>query len=180
MQGMLRTAICTNSPYDVKYAVISSNPEEWNSFCAYKGNDHCLAFNAYYEDTAGQTIMRLAEIAEQRRCGREEGAAILMMIDDLRFITKADFDVRLNFEWLLKSGPTLQIWPVVSLPTQAAMEMSRVVSYFRTRLIGHMPTKTNTRLSLFPGLDTEKLQSGKQFAVRVQEEWMNFTVPAQG
>jgi hypothetical protein len=178
MQTILNTAITSNSPYEVKYSVIASNPDEWSIYNNPSNSSHCMSFQGYFESGAGETIMRLAEIAEQRRVGKEEGAAILLMIDDLRFMPKADFDVRINFEWLLKNGPSQQIWPVVSLPTQSAMEMSRMVTYFRTRLIGHMPASTNTRLSLYSGLDTECLEPGKQFAVRVQDQWLNFWAPA--
>jgi hypothetical protein len=179
MQNMVKIAVSLNSPFEVKYATITSNPEEWSGFLGNDSRSHCFASHADYDENAGNTIMRLAEIAEQRRCGREEGPAILLMIDDLRFIAKADFDVRLNFEWLLKSGPSLQIWPVVSLPTAAAMEMSRVVSYFRTRIIGKMPAGTRTKLTLYDGLSTENLQTGKQFAVRVQDDWLKFWLPVR-
>lgn len=180
MQSVLQTAISTNSSYEVKYAVIASNPEEWSSYDHSQAADnHCYSFHGYFENGASETIVRMAEIAEQRRVGREEGAAIMLMIDDLRFMAKADFDVRNNFEWLLKNGPSCQIWPIVSLSTAAALEMPRLVTNFRTRLIGHMEPGNTSRLSLFGGLAAECLEPGKQFAVRVQEQWLNFWIPTQ-
>lgn len=178
MQGLLRSLIAANSPYEVKYALIPSKPDEW---AAYENStDHCMAFQPSYETAAGDTILRLAEIADQRRVGKEMGASIVLLVDDLRFLARADFDVRLNFEWLLKCGPELGVWPVVSLPAVAARDMSRLVSYFRTRLIGHMPEENSTRLTLFDGCNPEKLRPGKQFAVRVEDAWLRFYLPVRG
>lgn len=178
MQGLLRSLIAANSPYEVKYALIPSKPEEW---AAYENTTkHCFSFHPPYEEEAGATILRLAEIAEQRRAGKEMGASIVLLIDDLRFMASADFDVRLNFEWLLKCGPEQGIWPVVSLSAVAAREMSRLVSYFRTRLIGHMAVENSSRITLFDGCNPQELKPGKQFAVRVENAWLRFTLPVRG
>jgi hypothetical protein len=178
MQGLLRSLIAVNSQYEIKYALIPSKPDEW---AAYENTtEHCFAFHPQYDTAAGDTIIRLAEIADQRRVGKEMGASILLLIDDLRFLSRADYDVRLNFEWLLKCGPELGVWPVVSLPSVAAREMSRVVSYFRTRLIGHMPAENSTRITLFDGCNPESLRPGKQFAVRVEDAWLRFHLPVRG
>lgn len=180
MQALVQTAISLNSSNEVKYSVIASAPEQWAALDGARTRDrHCFGFASAYSDEAGGVIMKLAEIAEQRRTGRGNGPAILLVIDDLQFMARADFDVRLNFEWLLKNGPSLQVWPVVSLPTQAALDMSRMVTYFHTRLIGHMESSPGNRLSLYDGLDAENLEPGKQFAVRVDDQWLNFWLPAR-
>lgn len=178
MQGLLRSLIAANSHFEVKYALIPSKPEEW---AAYENTTkHCFAFHPHYETEAGDTILRLAEIAEQRRVGKEMGAAIVLLIDDLRYMARADFDVRLNFEWLLKCGPELGVWPVVSLPAVAAREMSRMVSYFRTRLIGQMSAENSSRITLYDGCSPETLRPGKEFAVHVEDAWLRFALPVRG
>lgn len=179
LKTMLKTITALNSPFEVQYTLIASNPEEWMEFEQTSDESHCYAFSPCYDDAAGKAVMRMAEIAEQRRTGRNTGAAMLLVIDDLRYMAKADFDVRLNFEWLLKNGPASQVWPVVSLPTSSAMDMSRMVSYFRTRLIGRMTAPSNKRLTLYDGLSAEQLECGNEFAVRVQDQWLNFWLPAR-
>lgn len=179
LQTMIQTAISLNSPYEVKYSVVASSPDEWTQFYSSSSEDHCYAFCGNFEDTAPEAIRSLMDLAEQRRSGRQMGAAHLLVIDDLRFMAKADFETRVSLEWLFKNGPAQQVWPVVSLPTQAGLEMSRVVSNFRTRLIGHIAEPANNRLTLFGGIDTQNLETGKQFAVRVQEQWLSFWIPSR-
>jgi len=177
LKMIIKTAISLNSPYEVRYSLVTSNPDEWSEFSTPGG--HCLAATPEYESAAGDNIIRLAEIASARRKGRQEGAAILLVVDDLRFINRVDADVRLNFEWLLKYGPAAGIWPVVSLSEQNALEMPRVVSQFHTRIIGKMSAASSKRLAIFDGLASENLETGKQFAVRVQDDWLSFWLPAR-
>jgi hypothetical protein len=40
-----------------------------------------------------------------------------------------------------------------------------------------MPNRAAVRLGLSTGLDSEGLAAGRQFAVRIQEEWINFWLP---
>lgn len=177
LKMIVKSAVSLNSPYEVKYSLVTSQPDEWADLNQAGG--HCHSAAPDYEDAAGENIIRLAEIASARKVGRQDGAAVLLVIDDLRFIARADYDVRLNFEWLLKNGPESGIWPVVALPEQSALEMPRIVSQFHTRIIGKMPLASSKRLALFEGLDTENLETGKQFAVRVQNDWLNFWLPSR-
>ncbi len=177
LKMIVKSAVSLNSPYEVKYSLITSQPEEWADLNQTGG--HCHSAAADYEDAAGENIIRLAETASARKTGRQEGAAILLVVDDLRFIITADSDVRLNFEWLLKNGPASGIWPVVALAEHNALDMPRIISQFHTRIIGRMPAASSKRLALFDGLDTENLETGKQFAVRVQNDWLNFWLPSR-
>jgi hypothetical protein len=163
---------------DTKFMVISSQPEQWNAWVgALKVPECCLGVLSSEDGEADEWVIRLAERVEQRLNGRRMNSPILFMIDNFDFITHTDTDVRLNFEWLCSNGPEAQIWPVFTLPTLQALEMGRWIRYFRTRVIGKMTNPAATRLNIYGGLDTGEFESGRQFAIRVQDRWLKFWLP---
>jgi hypothetical protein len=180
LKTIIDSSLESNSPYEVKYVLVTSKPEIWNGYERKSRDGHCLYFSATYEDMTARAVIRLAEMAEHRATGRELGPAILFVVDDLGFLSNADFDVRANFDWLLKNGPAVKIWPVVGVQSRQAQEMSRPVANFHTRLIGHMPAAVSRKLALFDGLDTECLIPEQQYAVRVEQDWLTFDLPVEG
>ncbi len=176
---LLASAIDANEDAaDIKFMVISSQPERWNEWIgALKVPECCLGALSSADGEADEWVIRLAERVEQRLNGRRMNGPILFMIDNFDFITHADTDVRLNFEWLCSNGPEAQIWPVFTLPTLQALEMGRWIRYFRTRVIGKIANPAAARLSIYSGLDTGEFDSERQFAIRVQDRWLNFWLP---
>jgi hypothetical protein len=163
---------------DTKFMVISSQPEQWNSWIgALKIPECCLGVLSSEGGEADEWVIRLAERVEQRLNGRRMNGPILFLIDDFNFITHRDTDVRLNFEWLCSNGPEAQIWPVFTLPTLKALEMGRWIRYFRTRVIGKMADTAAARLSIYGDLDTGEFDPWRQFAIRVQDRWLKFWLP---
>ncbi|MDR3575660.1 MAG: FtsK/SpoIIIE domain-containing protein [Anaerolineaceae bacterium] len=178
LKVMVQSAVAINSPSEINYLVISQKPQDWQDLTA-EGlrTGHCLAETVKEPAETAEWLMNLSDMVEKRYNGKELSAPVLVILDDLRFVIGADTSVRLNLEWLLKMGPAMHIWPVVTLRTADAMTMGRWTSQFRTRFLGHMSNEGVNRLGLFNGLDAEKLAPGKQFAIHVQEDWLTFKLP---
>jgi len=178
LKVLAHSACANQSSQEIKFLVISSQPGEWKSWLgSLQKPERCLAILEKDSSDVGDWIIQLAEQVEQRFNCRHSSAPILLLIDGLNFINRAESDVQLNFEWLCHNAPGVQVWPVATLPTVMALEMGSWIRHFHTRLIGKMPNRSAIRLGLSSGLDSEGLVAGRQFAVRIQEEWINFWLP---
>jgi hypothetical protein len=175
---LLGSATHFNTPRDFQYLLLTSRPDEYNVLSGHgKKSGHCLGSFGTYDQEAGKQIIRMASMAEERYNNQQPAPAIIVVLDDLRFASGLDCDTRLNFEWLLKHGPPVQIWPVAVLPTQTALDMGRWTSQFRTRLIGKMPERAAHRLSMYDGLRSSQILAGKQFGIHIHDKWLHFWVP---
>ncbi len=178
IQVLLASAARANAPHQFKYLIVGSHPEEYASLAEEDSKArHCIDLLGTYDQQAQKAIVRMASLAEERYNHHRVDPPALLVIDDLKFIATADTDLRLNFEWLVKHGPAVRVWPVVALQTESALDMGRWTAHFRTRVIGRMPEKAANRLGLYTGLGANDLHAGKQFGVYVNETWMRFWVP---
>lgn len=176
---LLASAIHNNPPQDFQYLLIADRPDEYAGLSdGAKQSGHCLGCYATSDQDTSQAIINVASIAEERYNSDRPAPAMIVVMDDLRFTPGLDIDTRLNFEWLLKHGPPVQIWPVALLATQAALDMGRWISHFRTRLIGNMPQKAAHRLSLHEGIRSDQMLAGKQFCLYIHNSWLCFWTPA--
>ncbi|HSV86025.1 MAG TPA: FtsK/SpoIIIE domain-containing protein [Levilinea sp.] len=175
---LLSSAAHFSTPHDFQYLLFAAHPDEYAGLCETgKQSGHCLGCLGTYDQDACKGIIRMASMAEERYNSDRPAPAIVIVFDDLCFATGLDIDTRLNFEWLLKHGPPVQIWPVALLTTQAALDMGRWTSQFRTRLIGNMPQKAAHRLSMYEGLQSDQILAGKQFGIHIHNSWLRFWVP---
>jgi hypothetical protein len=176
---LLAQSACANlSSQEIKFLVLTSQPENWKSWVvSLQKSERCLAILENDTSDVGDWIIQMAEQVEQRFSSRNLSAPILLLIDGLDLVSRAESDVQLNFEWLCQNATGAQVWPVAALPTGMALEMGRWIRHFHTRLLGSMPNHAAVRLGLSEGLDSEGLAAGRQFAVRIQDEWINFWLP---
>jgi hypothetical protein len=116
-----QSACALNTPQDVSLFVISNRAHEFGGLLNYP---HCQGLVAPYDREAGELIIELASIAEQRRTGRELGSKILLVIDDFSSISQIlnDYSVHLNFKTLITQGSKSGIWPIVSINPNAVQE----------------------------------------------------------
>jgi len=178
LKVLLQTVMEINGVDDAKYVLVSNRLDEWRGQIAQgKRSGHCLAALRSEDSQVDEWIIRLAEIAEQRFSGRQNGAALLLVVDDMTSIALADFDARTNFDWLCRNGPSSQVFPVVSVNTKVALSNARWMAAFHTRLIGHMDNQAADHLGMYSGLDSLRLTAERQFAVRMQDQWMRFWLP---
>ncbi len=163
----------------VKILVFSSQPESWSKDMArFIHEGTCLGVFGVDEPAGEEWMLRMAERTEKRQASRRHCGHVLLLLDDLGFLLRASSEVRMNFEWLCTNGPQARIWPVVALTAAAALELGRWLRYFRTRILGHMPDAVAARLGLHAGLRSHALYPGRQYAVRIADEWLRFWLPS--
>jgi hypothetical protein len=178
LKVLAQSACANRSVPEINFLVVSSQPDDWKSWLAsVQKPERCLVILDRDGSDVGDWIIRLAEQVEQRFTDRETSSPILLLIDGLDMISRAESDVQLNFEWLCQYAPGVQVWPVATLTTDMALEMGRWIRHFHTRLIGKMPNQASIRLGLSSGLESEGLADSRQYAVRIQDEWISFWLP---
>jgi len=132
-----RSASMIESPDSICYCIISTKPDELADLY---NAPHCQALVAPYDRAAGEIILALSAIAEQRRSGRERGPALLLLIDDIYPLLAHyfDFNTFLHLKWLVQNGPRSKVWPVISIQTNNVWDLSRdFVNIFPFRIVGH-------------------------------------------
>jgi hypothetical protein len=182
--GLLHTVVASaclrNSPRTIQFMVISHQPETWKEWVAAQGfQRHCISIERAHESTLRDPILLLADWTEQRRLGQRSGPPILLVVDTLTFLPRLDYDIRLNFEWLIKEGPPAQIWTVAAISTELASSLgSRLLRAFQSRILGCVKDpQVYTHLA---GLDQEQASEYTRpgnFAVQAGESWIHFQLP---
>jgi hypothetical protein len=185
LRALLQTCVALNSPRSVQFLILSSDPGQWQDWLAKQEiTRHCLGVEALPasrpsvesppQGSPDRWLLKLGAWADQRRSGSVTGPAVVLVVDDLNAATQLEYDARVNFDWLVKEGPGVRIWPVVGMRTASAKELIRWVRLFKTRLLG----PANDR-ALFGQLASEPDTTfdPAEFAVRVQDHWLAFRVP---
>lgn len=177
VKTLLYSLMFANPPYEIQVSLVSARTNQWK----YEF-DH---FNAYfshftnnYNHPAAKAILDEADRVESRQHGRNEGECRLLILDGFDTFPYMDFDVRLNFEWLLQEGPFYEVWPIVIMDSRTAAEEQKWVEKFKTRIIGRMKdTRLASRIGNLPNLNSSSLVSEKEFAVRVGNREHHFYLP---
>jgi hypothetical protein len=178
---ILRTAVSSlamrNTPRSVQILVISHQPQSWKSWIAERGLErYCMDILGSDDAAIREWVLRLADWTEQRRLGQRSGPPILLVMDTVSFVSRLAYDVRLNFEWMVKEAPPAQIWPVGALSTELARTLgTRTLRSFQTRLLG-FSREAEAYIPL-TGLDENEVDCFRQpgqFAVQVGEKWLRF------
>jgi hypothetical protein len=181
---LLRTVIASaclrNSPRTAQFLVFSHQPDSWNSWVTENGFErHCITVAQAQEDTIRDWIVQLADWTEQRRLGQRSGPPILLLVDSLNFLPRLAYDIRLNFDWMVKEGPPAQIWTFAAISTELASSLgSRMLRPFQSRILGFARApEIYIRLA---GLEADQAagynRPGK-FSVQVGDRWLEFQLP---
>jgi hypothetical protein len=178
LKTMLHSLMAFNSTRDAKYTIISSHIETWKPVVE-AGQRLCSSMTTIsaQNGNAGNTIIQLAEAAEQRYSGRQGESPIVLVLDGINLSRLSDFDVRLNLEWLIKNGPQVKIWPVISVTSEHAEKMSRWIAQFKTRVLGRMENDHANHIGLHTGSNAAIFDPQREFAIRINQTWTRFWVP---
>ena len=164
----------TNRPYDVEFHIISDRPEQWKT----ERSTHPVYFKTVksnHERAAADTIMAVCDLVESRQNGHQPRPIVILIMDGINTLPFTDFNVQMNFEWLLQEGPAVQVWPIISAESESAAQNQHLINLFHTRLAGFMhDSKSARELSLIPQLDFSTFKRGRQFAVRIGRSWLQF------
>lgn len=176
LKAILRSSFALNSPDEVKAVILANDPAEWDDVVKMHDPAYFIGVTGAYERRAGDLVMQMAGKAEQRKFGRQTGATILMVMDNLKNMVEQDYDAVLNFEWLLANAAASQIWPIVSMSSRVNKDVAAWAHKFRTRIIGRMGDRAMAQQ--FTGSPNPPLiQSKMQFAARIAQQWRPFWVP---
>jgi hypothetical protein len=172
LQVIARATEYLHTPAEVQYGVITPNPNEWNLFLNSKTN---AGIYSVTNDTTGELLQSLVTWAHNNK---GEQQSILLLIDDLEEITKLDDQTQQNLRWLLLRGPSRRVWPIITLSSNRAKDLTDWTEFFHTRLFGHIQESqdaiTVTGTSNTP-LNT--LVAGSQFSMREGDNWLSFWIP---
>jgi hypothetical protein len=151
------SACLLNNPQDVSLYVISNKASDYTGLLNYP---HCQALLAPYDRAAGEMVIELASIAEQRRTGRELGSMMLLIIDDLSSISRilSDYSVYLNLKTLVSRGPKSGIWPIISInPNDVLEEKGQFLRIFGTYIFERSSNQAQHELPQNPTIDSREV-----------------------
>jgi len=165
LHALLASLYALNNPDDLHLHWVTTNPDAMPDVAA---SPHCLGILSPYERAVGDLVGSLAEIAEQRRYGRQEGAAQVLILDNLSLtLTHLEDRGRATLKWLLQNGPESQIWVVATLEAAQVSELgSRWLQLFPTRMVSRMENPKLSRFLLGQEADLSELIPGEQAVVR--------------
>jgi len=176
LRTMLASGLAWKSPLELNFAVVTARPEDY-SVESQQSSYSRGVWDPFSIQTAHE-LVGLAELTEQRLAKPSSDITpILLILEDLSTLRQLDSGARLNLEWLFQNGPAAGVWPVATLRTADALAMSRTAHYFGTHLLGKMSRLAAHRLAYGANLNTEALQPGRQFAVKLNRSFLKFWLP---
>lgn len=155
---VISTSACLlNNPQNVSLHVISKKANEYSSLFSFP---HCQAFLHPYDRAAGELVIELASIAEQRRTGRELGGMMMLIIDDFSSISRilSDYSVYLNLKTLVSRGPKSGIWPIISInPNDVHEEKGHFLRTFGTYIFERSSSQAQFTPPHNPTIDSSEV-----------------------
>jgi hypothetical protein len=180
LQSVLSSIGALNGSDEVCYYLITPRPVE--NQIIYR-QAHCLDILSPDEQSASALVLDFAEIANQRRSGRELGPITILAIDDLAALDYyLDDKITRYLQWLLEYGPKVGVWVIGTVDAEGARRIDRrLIPAFGTRLIGQTTSRSLAGLlSGYADPVVETLESGKQFCILYGSEWLRFWIPSIG
>ncbi|MFC1922069.1 FtsK/SpoIIIE domain-containing protein [Chloroflexota bacterium] len=157
--NVVSTSACLlNNPQNVSLHVISKKANEYTGLFNFP---HCQTLLNPYDRAAGEMVIELASIAEQRRTGRELGSMRMLIIDDFSSISRmlSDYSVYLNLKTLVSRGPKSGIWPIISInPNDVHEEIGHLLRSFGTYIF-----ERSTNQTQFAPAHNQAIDSGDEF-----------------
>ena len=175
---LLQTALAHDSEQRTLFTVITNQKEDYLEI-EQNGleSGQCLGVYEPEDEALVTHLQQVSALIEKRRQRKQDAPPLLVVFDGLEFLPSAPDEIRTSIELLLRNGMEAKIWLAAALKTADCLEMGRWTRHFRTRLIGHMSNQAARRLSLFDGLDAEKLRTGQEFATLAAGKWLIFRTP---
>jgi hypothetical protein len=129
LQVILASACALNPPQRVRFCLITPDPKAFRPLSALP---HCCGVFSPYERQAAETIIELAQRADERRSGKNLGAAWVLAIEPLNTLVQYQgYEVLSHLRWLVQFGPQSGIRPVAS---GWGVGEPRLLSSFRTHI----------------------------------------------
>lgn len=173
LQTILESACILNSPAKVVCSVISPNPGQFESL---EAMDNCRAILSTYDRAASEMVVELAELADQRIYGRNQGGVELLAIDDLAaFVQNNDHEINCYLKWLVAHGSQGAVWPISSIKMNQLWRIrDGMYEAFGTHFIGRVST---SQLPAGLGAAPPHFEIPGVFSILMDGEWIHFWVP---
>ncbi len=181
LQVMADSAMRINSPREIQVSILTLNPDEWK-FMQHdpERKKYLQDVCAWYDDQAEDLITNIANLADDRRCGRRQGADVLFILDDMNFVEELSYEAQVDLHWLLQYGAQSGIWVVATINADQAAGFRYWVDAFRTRIVGRVPsTRRAEILAVQPGVLANDLEPG-EFRVWTGKGWLSYALPVLG
>lgn len=132
LSTMSASACHINHPEEVSWSLISRTPLQYPGLA---DSPHCQHLVSPYDRAAGELVIELASLVEQRRFGHERGGMHVLMIDDFQSFAPmlSDYSVYLNLKSMVSKGPACGVWPLISArPDDAHSPQGQLLRDFGT------------------------------------------------
>lgn len=136
LKTILASAALLNSARDVKYLIVCPNSGDYWSVSGYA---NCMGVLSVYDRASTSAVVRMSELAEQRKSGRNRGAMTLLVIDSLHLMLDYhEHELKEYLKWLAFNGPYSDVLPVVSADmTQVRQADTDLFSHFGEFIVGN-------------------------------------------
>jgi hypothetical protein len=172
LRAALLSAVRLNPSRSLNVWVVAAQPEAYQDFVHYP---HLRHLAAPEELVTTALIQEVVELVEQRRHGDPHGPACILAIDGLAsLLHNIDEELYRSLNILLRHGPRMRVWPIVTLDADQANQIDeRLLSAFRTRLIGHiLDYEVGAYLARDDRLDASRIEEHEQFFAPFGDEWI--------
>jgi len=187
LQLILASASALNPVQRFNFLLITPDPEPYLHLSALP---HCRGIFSSYGRRAAEAVIELTQLADERRSGRNLGAAWVLAIEHLNTLVQYQgYEVLSHLRWLVQFGPQSGIRPVASLTHQSASAMDmnppaggdeRLLEQFHTHIYQTQPRPWPRAWGggLLPAQHTPTYSSSAPFTIRLGNEWVRFWLPA--
>jgi hypothetical protein len=172
LHAALISALRLNPSRNLQLWVVAPSAEAYQDVIHYP---HLRHLAAPEELVTSALIQEVAELVEQRRHGDPHGPACILAVDDLAsLLHNIDEELFRSLNILLRHGPRMRIWPIVTLNASHAYQVDeRLLSAFRTRLIGRTDDyDAGAYLAQDDRLDASRIEGEGQFYAPFGDEWI--------
>lgn len=132
LKSILASAHLISPSHQVRYTLITPQPAVFGSLLFH---DHCYRKLHPNDREAGQHVLEISALVEQRYSGRRRGPALMLAIDDLDAFERGSLDEEAfsHLQWISREGPGVGVWPIVTadIEGQGAFE-DHLMSQFGT------------------------------------------------
>jgi hypothetical protein len=171
LQVITQAVAASHDLDSLRYAVISSKPQEWER---YEQSANCEGILPFQQPMTANYLGSLVEWAHSNKHGEP---FVVLLIDGLDALN-TDTDLQEAVRWLLLRGPSRRIWPIVTLATEHLATSASWLAAFRTRLCGHVAAGRDvTLLTGATDFAFSDLLAGSQIAMREGKDWLPFWLP---
>ena len=171
---LLQTIACgvenLHAPELVKYCVVTTKPDEWQTFY---GKEHNLGIYKTDEENTAELIKSLAEWAHNNK---GDGQCVLLFVDGMNAFNNLDLLTQQNLRWLLLRGPSRRVWIFATLDTDHAKAQMEWLELFRTRLFSFVEDAEHAKV--LAGKNLDHLTPAEEFAMREDDNLLKFWLPS--